>query len=1108
MVAGLLLVARAVLPIGVARLIERQAGTALRARVEVGDVDLGILRGAAALEDVRVWEADDPPDAEPVVSWARVAANVGWWRLLRKELRLESLEIDRPRVAIDRLATGNLNLVALLPEAPPQPGGESPAAVPAAGAPSPERPDGGADAQGTGAAGAPEGPGWGVAVDRFVLRSGALRFRDLMIPEAEPIEIVLPEIDVAEVALHPGSYEQPGRLRLGLRVDRGRLDVDADLHMTQQGPVLDARLRAVRLPLRRTRVYVPNVGLSELHGEAGAALRLHYAPDTGPAVGGTLLARDLAVTAEGLPEPALAWRQLAVRVERAALDARQATVREVRLDGPSLLVRPQHPEPLPLLAILQRRRELAEEQAGGAGVPAEPDAGTAPTPDTAPAPAAAPAPPAAAPSAHAAPADDQPWRWAVGLVRLDDLRVILLAESQRLEVTGGIEVRDLAGPEAATAPVKIALAVRDGTLGVEGTARLVPVGFAGSVSVASLALPELVALSGRVPSGVLTGGTLGLGLGVEAAPDTDGIRVHGDVALDGLAASWPTAADTAVGSARIAVSGAEVSLPPTGAAGPIRVRGTVTVDALSVAQPVPAPLTLAAKRLTVTASEVTVPAAGGVDPTHVRTDVAVEELAIAGPRPEESRIGARRVDVTAADVTIPAAGTPGPTRVKIGAVRLDAPSVQATRTASGLLLPGTAPAPDDARAKASGTQAATPATPATGPAEPAAPAAAPFELDIDTFRLAAGRIAVTDRTVKPFYVGVLQPLGIEIDRFHFPGPTMGRLRLDATSKAGGRLRLAGALGAQDGRLELTVTEFTLPPFNPYATAASSYSIPRGRLSIDTTATRRGESYNATSKIVLHDFDLGGAEGDSLFQKQFGIPLTVALALLRDLEGDIVLTVPVESDAGGTRVGVGTVIAGALRQALLGALTSPLKLAGSLFGGGGSAAAAPATVAFRPGRDALIPEAEQQLDGLGQLLASRPGLGLRLGAAAAPADVRWLTEQDVAAELAKPRGLLGTIGGLAERGTRSRVAAALAARARGEEGPLEGEDTEALERWIAERPAPSPERLAALGAARVARVQELLSQRHGIPAARVVQGEPPAAAPAEPSLVVGLGAAGG
>lgn len=277
--------------------------------------------------------------------------------------------------------------------------------------------------------------------------------------------------------------------------------------------------------------------------------------------------------------------------------------------------------------------------------------------------------------------------------------------------------------------------------------------------------------------------------------------------------------------------------------------------------------------------------------------------------------------------------------------------------------------------------------------------------------------------------------------------------------------------------------------------------------MSTDASRRGDRISARSKIVLHDFDLGGAESDTLLQQQFGIPLTVALALLRDLDGDIVLDVPLESDASGTRVGIGTVIAGALRQALLGALTSPLKLAGALFGSGASDPTAPTTLRFAEGRDTLLRESEEQLDGLGRLLANRPGLVLRLGAATAPADARWLAEQDVLAALREPRGLFGTVGGLAERGVRTRVAAALEARGRGEAGALEGDDAEALERWIAERPPPSRERLAALGTARVARVRDVLAQRYGIPPSRVLEGEPPEAEATAPCVVVRLGAAG-
>lgn len=1108
MVAGLLVLGRVLLPTGVAYVVERQAASALRAQVEIGDVDLALLRGAVALEDVRVREADDPPDAEPVIAWRRVATNLAWWPLVRREIRLQSLEIDAPRVAVDRLASGRLNLAALLPQPPPP----APDAGGSEGHPAgtgPREPAPGAEGPSA------DGAGWGVAIDQFALRDGGLRFRDLMVAGAEPVEIVLPDVQLTEFGLLPGAYDRPGRLRVRLGVDRGRLDVDAAVRMRADGPVLDARLRAVRLPLRRTRVYVPNVGLTELHGEAGTALQLRYAPDTGPAVGGTLLVRDLTVEAEGLAEPALAWRQLVVRVDRVALERREAVVREVRLDGPSLLVLPGRPDPLPVVAIARSRKAAAgglaaDEAAGDDGDAASGGAGSGPAGTPAPpadAPPAAP-PPDAPPGAPApVPPDEPPWRWEVQLVRLDDLRVAALREDRRVDLSGSVEVRDLAGPEAAMAAVKAALAVRDATLGIEGTASLAPVGFTGRLEIAGLALPELVAISGAVPAEPLTGATLSLGLDLKAAPATEGIRVTGDVTLDGIAAAWPTPADMTVGASRLALGPAEVAIPPSGAVAPVRVSGTLTVDGLAVARPGATPVTLAVRHLDVKASELTLPGAGTPDPLRVRAEVALDALSVAGPRPEESAVSARRIEVASADVALPGAAAPGPTRATIGALRIDAPTVVVTRTAGGILLPGTAPAAADAgpAATAQGAPAAPDAAPPPAPPGESPPSP---EIALATFRITGGSLTVVDRTVKPFYTGRLQPFSVDVENFRLPGPVIGRLRLDAVSKAGGRLQVTGAVGARDARLDLDIRELALPPFNPYATAASSYSIPRGRLSLQTDATRRGDRYTSTSKLVLHDLDVGGAQGDALFQQQFGIPLTVALALLRDLDGDIVLDVPLERDPEGTRVGLGSIVAGALRQALLGALASPLKMASSLFGGGAGAGTTPARIGFLPGRDVLAPEADEQLDGVGQLLASRPGLALRLGAAPAPADVRWLAERDVAAELATPRGVLTAIGDIRERGTRQRVAAALAARASGQEGALEPEDAEALDRWVAERPAIAPERLTALAEARVARVRAVLSQRHGIPEARVVPGDPPPEPPTEPSLLVSLGAAAG
>src|SRR5947199_9760420 len=114
---AILVVLRAALPAGLRVLLASQAGKLLRARVEIGDVDLALLRGAIALKDVVVRSratAPAPssgPDAQPpLVAWKRFAVNVAWLPLFHKTVELEAVELDHPRLALDRLARGEVNL--------------------------------------------------------------------------------------------------------------------------------------------------------------------------------------------------------------------------------------------------------------------------------------------------------------------------------------------------------------------------------------------------------------------------------------------------------------------------------------------------------------------------------------------------------------------------------------------------------------------------------------------------------------------------------------------------------------------------------------------------------------------------------------------------------------------------------------------------------------------------------------------------------------------------------------------------------------------------------------------------------------------------------------
>ena len=197
----------------------------------------------------------------------------------------------------------------------------------------------------------------------------------------------------------------------------------------------------------------------------------------------------------------------------------------------------------------------------------------------------------------------------------------------------------------------------------------------------------------------------------------------------------------------------------------------------------------------------------------------------------------------------------------------------------------------------------------------------------------------------------MRPIEIDARNIHFPNPSVKPLRVDITTAEQGRITLAGDLGPQGGTLDLKVNDFALAPFNPYAKTYSPYGISDGSLQIKTNAKYSGGKYDVTNAVTLHQFDLSGAEGDSLFEQQFGIPLTMALALLRDTSGDIDLNIPMQVDqSGGATVDVLAVVRSALRQAMTGAIESPLKLVGGVIGiGGKSGAIAPAPIAFPLGR---------------------------------------------------------------------------------------------------------------------------------------------------------------
>jgi hypothetical protein len=981
---ALLVVGRAILPAVVRGQIETRASAALGATVQVGDVDLALLAGGIALDDVAVRATKAPPEGGPLVSWKRFAVDVRWIPLLWRTIQLSTVELVEPYVALDRLQTGELNLMALVPREepaaeppPPEPG------TPAGGEPAPaERPGGTTIPTGSPPPSA-QAPGWRFGIDHLALHAGGVRFRDFLVPEAEPVLLSLPSIAVHDVTLEPELYGHPADIRMVVKLDQGALRTRARLTPREGGIAADVTVDATRLPVHRSRVYVPGVAWTELRGLLSLGLRYRLETGGRNEVSGTVGLDDVAVELEGLGEPALRWKSLGVELGKIDLAHHDAHVKSITLEGAVVPARPRGPDYLPLLAT------------------AAADAAEAPS----------------APAAAAA-AESPPWSWRVDAVTVSGSETHLLSDAPALDVGVTLDAKSLSGPTHEGSPVKLGLAVGEGTLELDGTLRLTPLGFTGSIASARLDVPRLVDAAGALAPGVLQAAKLDADL---------------QVAL-GSAAPTP---------------------------GDVVVAGTA----------------------------------------------ALADLWIAAEDPKEFAAGAERVTVGIEGVTVPGvlAGDPPATRpmaVALGAVEVAKLYARVTRSEAGIVLPAfttAGPTAEDTRPPPD--RAPPPATvekPTSSPEQP--------RITVGTFTL-AGRVDVTDRTVKPFYWGTLDPLEARLERIRVPDLEVGAVDIRAATGRKGTITITGAL-TDKSQVELVVKELALSPFNPYVTGMSPYSISRGSLFVTTKAAIDRARYDTTTWLTLSNFDLKSRTGQQLILEQLGIPLTVAIALLRDWNGNIDLTIPVQVDEKGAAVGLGTIVTGALVRALVGTLTSPLKVMGAVLprGGEGGEVLAPVPIRFHAGLAALDAAGEEQVKQLATFLASRPALGVTLSAPATPADLRALREQALLAKLGPRKGVVGTLRNI---GARGRIVDALEARARGEEGSLDADDTQTLDEYLADVPPPSPEEVGRLAEARLALVEGTLREQYGIEARQI--GRAPASAEpvdGEPGVRVDLGAAEG
>ena len=183
------------------------------------------------------------------------------------------------------------------------------------------------------------------------------------------------------------------------------------------------------------------------------------------------------------------------------------------------------------------------------------------------------------------------------------------------------------------------------------------------------------------------------------------------------------------------------------------------------------------------------------------------------------------------------------------------------------------------------------------------------------------------------------------------------------------------------RVELTT-------LTPYSGKFAGYRIRKGRLNLDVHYLITKGQLKAENKVVIEQLQLG-EKVDS--PDAVSLPLKLAIALLKDVDGKISIELPVTGDLNNPQFSIMPIVWQTLRNLIVKAAAAPFKLIGGLVSGGGSEDLG--TVSFAPGSSDLSKDAEGALVKLSQALKERPALRLEIeGTAAASSDGPLIAEQ--------------------------------------------------------------------------------------------------------------------
>ncbi len=246
--------------------------------------------------------------------------------------------------------------------------------------------------------------------------------------------------------------------------------------------------------------------------------------------------------------------------------------------------------------------------------------------------------------------------------------------------------------------------------------------------------------------------------------------------------------------------------------------------------------------------------------------------------------------------------------------------------------------------------------------------AIPVQFRVDKIRVQGGASDFTDLSlILPFsaYIQDLQggAAGVSSEK----NSTI-KIHLSGNAYDLAPVKIAGNISPYlgDYDIQMQFAGLPMPLVSPYVVQFAGYKVEKGKMSLNLTYQVSRHKLTAHNRLQIDQFELGEKVDNP---HAVALPLKMAVALLKDANGRIKFDFPITGSLEDPKYSIGTLITGALSNALLHMVSSPFALIASLIDTDGDVN----TVNFSPGKADLTSTERSKLNGIAGVLNERTAL---------------------------------------------------------------------------------------------------------------------------------------